>query len=231
MGSPLAAQKASYIVVPQLSLAWWQMNPHLNHLWATTCTRDPDWRPGEGAAMSQAQAVLKSMQKRVGDANVLDTVIPLYPRKKVLPICGDVVAGTVTVDDAATLRGATGIITVKGDALSTGFHLHDSFMHEILMTPVAEFRIDSLGELQRGDTTHAIAHGTIKLHGIVHPVDVPLKMWQTPDGLRVTGRWSMPAFDMVDVYHLSKYKLGLGVGAGIWKFLYMGIDVILKISD
>jgi hypothetical protein len=55
-----------------------------------------------------------------------------------------------------------------------------------------------------------------------------LRMWTTPDGLRVTGRFSIPAQDMVDVYHLSKYKLGLGVGAGIWKFLYMGLDVILK---
>jgi hypothetical protein len=230
--SPLAAQKASYVVVSQLSLAWWQMNPHLNHLWATTCTRDPDWRPGEGAGMSQAQAILKSMQKRVGDANVLDTIIPLYPRKKVLPICGDAVGGAITVEDAGTLSGAKGTMTVKLDALQTGFHLHDSFMHEILgvtkNSPPAEFRIDSLSGVQRGDTTRAIAHGTLQLHAAVRSFDVPLKMWQTPEGLRVTGRFSMPALDMVDVYHLSRFKLGLGVGAGIWKFLYMGFDVILK---
>ena len=30
------------------SLAWWQINPHLNHLWATTCPEEPSWRPGEG---------------------------------------------------------------------------------------------------------------------------------------------------------------------------------------
>ena len=34
--------------------------------------------------------------------------------------------------------------------------------------------------------------------------------------------------DLEEVYGMSHYKLGLGVGTGIWKLLHMGFDVVLS---
>jgi len=38
----------------------------------------------------------------------------------------------------------------------------------------------------------------------------------------------IPAEDMIEVYHMSKYSLGLGVGQTVWDELWLGIDVILR---
>src|SRR5882757_8516136 len=43
-----AQAETRWTVDPKASLAWWQVSPHLNHLWATTCPGEPSWRPGEG---------------------------------------------------------------------------------------------------------------------------------------------------------------------------------------
>jgi len=44
--APLAAQ-TRWVIDRKTSLAWWQMDPHYEHLWATTCPADPSWQPGE----------------------------------------------------------------------------------------------------------------------------------------------------------------------------------------
>ena len=41
-----ASQKG--MAVGAASLVWWQVDPHYNHLWSTTCPNDPSWQPGEG---------------------------------------------------------------------------------------------------------------------------------------------------------------------------------------
>src|SRR2546425_12029730 len=46
--------QARWVVEPTTSLAWWQMVPHLHHLWATTCPGEPSWRPGEGRSSGWA---------------------------------------------------------------------------------------------------------------------------------------------------------------------------------
>ena len=43
-----APAQTHWTIDPKTSIAWWQMSPHLNHLWATTCPADPSWQPGEG---------------------------------------------------------------------------------------------------------------------------------------------------------------------------------------
>jgi hypothetical protein len=232
-GGDALAQRASFTVDPPTSLAWWQINPHLQHLWATTCPGDPDWRPGDGVGLSEAQGLLKRMNKRVGSGNVLDTVIPLYPRKKVDSICQDAVTGQIAVDDMKTLHGTRGSIVVNLKELVLGKSMYDKYEQRVLDTeafPNAEFKIDSLQLVQPGDTTQAEAFGVLHLHGKTTPMAVPLRLWKESAGLRVTGKITIPAYDMIEVYGYSKYKLGLGVANMIWKYLNMGFDVILKPS-
>jgi hypothetical protein len=228
---PAAAQEQTYVVEPKVSLAWWQMNPHLSHLWATTCPRDPDWRPGEGVGLSEAQNLLKSAHKGKGYGNVLDTIIPLYPRKKVRPICEDAVQGQVAVSDLKTLRGAHGDIVVHLEDLIMGMKMYDSYQRSILQVgsfPNAEFHIDSIHVQQPGDTMQAMSYGTFKLHGVEQPATIPLRIWAEPAGMRVTGKFPIVAYDLIEKYGLSKYKLGMGVAQLIWRYVYLGVDLIMK---
>src|SRR5574341_1229773 len=81
--SRAASQEVRWTPDPKSSLAWWQVNPHLNHLWATTCPEEPSWRPGEGRSggWSISQALRPPKE---GYAAVSDTSrVPLYPRHKV----------------------------------------------------------------------------------------------------------------------------------------------------
>lgn len=225
------AQQTSFTVDPRTSLSWWQLNPHMMHLWGTTCPQDPSWRPGEGVSMSQAGAFLKALRARTGYSTTLDTVVPLYPRRTARPLCTEAVSGQVTVEDMRTLRGVKGTLEVDAADLFTGLDMRDKFLRDVLETtrhPSIRFTIDSLAAVQPGDTIKANAHGSFTLRGVSTPMIVPVLAWQEAGGLRVTGDFEMVATDMTDVYGISKYKLGLGVGQALWKFLHMGIDVVLK---
>src|SRR5438105_3072902 len=112
--APVALSGQQHLTVDQrTSLAWWQMNPHLNHLWATTCPEDPGYRPGEGVSVGDAGAFVKSLQTRFGFANIMDTIIPLYPRHSVRALCTPAVRGDVTVDDFAHPRQAKGTLAIN----------------------------------------------------------------------------------------------------------------------
>src|SRR6266853_2667034 len=75
-----AHAQVRWTIDPKTSIAWWQMSPNLNHLWATTCPGDPSWRPGEGRS-SGWNINPKLKLPRTGYANVDDTVhVPLFPR-------------------------------------------------------------------------------------------------------------------------------------------------------
>jgi hypothetical protein len=59
-------------------------------------------------------------------------------------------------------------------------------------------------------------------------MSAPLKAWQEAGGLRVVSIFQIDAHDMVETFKLSKWKLGLGVGTNLWKYLHMGVDVVLR---
>src|SRR6185503_20584350 len=99
-GQSVHAQQFKFKIDPPMGLAWWQVNPHLGHLWATTCPADPSWRPGEGRSVAWAQQFL-SMRSKTGYANVKDTIIPLYPRRRARSLCEPAVSGSVTLADTA----------------------------------------------------------------------------------------------------------------------------------
>ena len=228
---PLSANAQTHFRAnPRESLAWWQLNPHLNHLWATSCPEDPSWRPGEGVSMGQAAAYVRSLQKRFGYAAMLDTIIPLYPRRRVRAVCTEAVEADLVVGDTVRWQNVHGKIAIKTEKLLTGLRMRDEFAHGLLEAnryPDITFQIDSLVNVQPGDTIKAVAVGVLNVHGVNQPQRIPVKAFHEADGLRVQGQVKVPATDLTEVYGLSKLKLGLGVGLNLWKELHMGIDVVL----
>jgi hypothetical protein len=231
--APLAAQgggPARWEIERKTSLAWWQMDPHYEHLWATTCPADPSWQPGEGR--DPGQYTDYSWRPKTIAAGRSDSRIPLFPRFRVRPLCRDAVRGEITATDGAALRGVKGTITLIADSLFTGLEMRDKYARRAVLEtaryPEITFTIDSLVDLQRGDTTRATAVGTLTVHDIARAIRAPVLAWQETAGLRVQAQFSIPAASLTSEFHLSEWALGMGVGMRRWKTLHMGIDVILK---
>lgn len=235
---PLVAVGSAYAqtrwtVDPKASLAWWQVNPHLNHLWATTCPEEPSWRPGEGR--SAGWIVDRTLRPpKHGYAGVSDTtLVPLYPRSRVRSLCTEAVEGQVLLPDTVTWRGARGQVAVRADALITGHDTRDAFARRaVLQTerhPEIRFTVDSLVDLTRhADTLRATAVGVLSLHGVAKPVSAAVRAWPEAGGVRVLGKFRVPAASLVSEFGLSKIALGLGVITDIWKDLFMGVDLLLR---
>ena len=110
LGSALAQAQGPgrWTVDAKWSLAWWQVDPHLNHLWATTCPAEPSWQPGEGRSTGWSVRTGPDI-KTYSFAAVSDTIhVPLYPRRTARPICKEAVQGHLVVSDSVTGRGASG---------------------------------------------------------------------------------------------------------------------------
>jgi hypothetical protein len=232
MGRPATAQ-LKLTVDQRASLAWWQVNPHLNHLWATTCPEEPSWRPGEGRS---AGWVIGSTLKppKHGYAAVSDTtIVPVYPRKQVTRICSEAVQGEVTIADTSNWTGVQGEIVVSAEALITGEERRDSYTRQaILQTdryPDIRFTIDSVVDVTRdADTLRGRAFGVLYLHGVRKNMSGLVRGWPEAGGLRVLTRLRVPAKSLTEEFGLSRFALGLGVTTGIWYDLFMGIDIVLR---
>lgn len=236
--APARPAQAQYTlrVEPRLSLAWWQVNPHLNHLWATTCPAEPSWRPGEGKGIGWAQQFL-TMRSKTGYAAVKDTIIPLFPRRRARPLCDEAVSGTLTASDTMSWSGVQGKIVVEAAKLRTGTEMRDRYARQSILNtaayPTITFTIDSTSPLTpgRGNVMQGTVYGTFELHGVQRPISAPFKTWHETVGRRVTAQFMIPAQEMIDVYRMSKYSLGLGVGATVWEELWVGIDVVLNSTE
>jgi hypothetical protein len=226
---PVGAQTTRWVVDTALSLAWWQMSPHMNHLWATTCPGDPSWRPGEGRGVA---GVIPTLTLPTGYAAVHDTVAPLFPRKWVLPVCVSAVRGEIVTADTVRWEKTQGLIRVRADDLITGLDMRDHYARQAVMAtanyPDIRFSIDSLTDVRPGDTLRATVIGVFEFRGVRRQVAAPAKAWHEAGGFRVTARFTQPPRDLVTVYGVPQVALGLGVGGLVWKLMYMGIDVILK---
>ena len=217
-----------WTIDPKTSLAWWQVSPHLNHLWATTCPQEPSWRPGEGRSSGWKAEV----DVPGGTGNVDDTVdVPIHPRHKVRSVCRDAVAGAVHLPDSVRWRGARGQVTVRADALLMGEAMRDVMMHQVLETaqfPEIQFSLDSLVQVTRqADTLVASAVGTLTVHGRSMTIAAPLKAFPDGGGMRVLAKWRMPAWALNDLTPRLK-SLGLGVSTNIWHFFFMGADLVFR---
>jgi polyisoprenoid-binding protein YceI len=228
-----ASAQVRWTIDPKASLAWWQMDPHLNHLWATTCPQEPSWRPGEGRSAGwYIDAILHA--SKTGFANTSDTInVPLYPRHKVRSVCAEAVHGQVLAPESGSWRGARAQVTVQADALITGENMRDAFARkavlETMRYPEIQFTLDSVGAVtQHGDTLHATAYGRFALHGVTKPVSAAVRGWPEAGGMRMLAKFHVPAESLIDDYGMSSYALGLGVGTKIWYDLFMGVDLLLR---
>lgn len=233
IAAPGAASQGRWNIDQESSLAWWQVDPHLNHLWATTCPQDPSWRPGQDRTGGTDYDYALEAPK-AGFSNTVDTIpMPAFPRLgQAEPLCAEAVSGEVTVAEPATWGGVTGSIRVLSEALQTGSETRDQFMHRnVLQTNRyrhIEFAIDSVAPLQVGDTLRGMFHGTLRLLGIRRQFSGPVKAWMEGDNLRVQARLKMLARDLVKEYNVSEYTLGLAVSGGLWRWLFVGVDLLLR---
>jgi hypothetical protein len=223
------ARGVRWTVDPATSLAWWQIDPHYEHLWATTCPGDPSWQPGEGRTPGYYTDY--STRPKTLPSGRSDRRIPLFPRHRVRPVCKHAVRGGVTADDP-TGRGATGVIVVLADSLITGLDFRDEYAREAVLEtdryPELRFTIDSVVDIRPGDTLRAVAVGKFDAHGYTLPVRVPIEADREAAGLRVRGQFHIDAQLLVREFGMSKWALGMGVMFKRWKTLHMGVDLILR---
>lgn len=225
-----AQAQARWTVAPRLSLAWWQVVPHMGHLWATTCPQDLSWQPGEGRTPGWA---LGKGPPPTNMNNVIDTIhVPLYPRLEAKPICARALAGEFFMADRARWQGIRGQVTVRVGALVTGQRQRDEYARdEVLQArrfPEIRFTVDSVVvEAVNGDTLTGQALGTLVLHGVMQSVAADVRAWPDAGGVRVLATFRIPSSELSPVYRLSRLALGLGVGLKIWQWVYAGVDVVL----
>lgn len=215
---------------PKASLAWWQVNPHFGHLWATTCPDDPGWQPGEGRSPGYYIDYFRRHQTL--DSGRSEARIPLYPRKRVRYVCRSAVIGQIDVADATTWSLAGGRISVLADSLVTGLDMRDGYARKyVLQTrdhPAIRFTIDSLTvRTMAADTIRGNVVGTFELHGVRKVITAPVRAWPEGGGMRVQTQFHFPAKDLIHEYQMSKAALGMGVVMGQWKEVHMGVDLLL----
>jgi polyisoprenoid-binding protein YceI len=231
-----ASAQSRWTVDPKSSLVWYQMNPHLNHLWATTCPEEPSWRPGDGR--SSGWTVSQGFRAPKGGyqgSTTGDTArIPLYPRPKVRSVCNpQALRGSFVVGDTTTLRGVRGEVVVKADAIITASDDRDAYTRSaILQTtryPEIRFAIDSIVRVtRRADTLTGTAVGALTIREVTRPMTAGVKAYPVAGGIRVLAKFRTPAQDLVPEWGLSRFALGLGVGVRIWEDLYMGADLVVR---
>jgi hypothetical protein len=212
------------------SLAWWQIDPHYEHLWSTTCPADPSWQAGEGRDPGQ-YTDYRTRPKTIA-AGRSDSRIPLFPRYRVRPLCRQAVSGEITIDDTDRLRGVRGKIVIIADSLTTGLTMRDAYERRAVLEtgryPLITFTLDSLSGVQPGDTIRATAFGELTIHGVTELVRAPVTAVRDSAGLRVRTQLSFPANALTQVFLISKVALGMGVVMKRWKTVHMGIDIVLK---
>ena len=228
--APAHAQNV-WTVDRKASLAWYQVNPHFNQLWATTCPNEISWRPGEGRSPGWTINP-KLLAPKTGQANVEDTVhVPFYPRPTAQSVCRESVEGRVILPDTTSWRGVHGVVTVSADSLVTGENMRDIYARKLLRShqfPFIRFTIDSLVNVTRqADTLVAAAMGVLSVNGSDKPMTAAVRSWPEGGGLRVLAKLRVPAHVLWEDFGISKYAL-MGAGTGIWKDLFMGVDVVLR---
>ncbi len=172
------AQAQVHMVVDSKgSLAWWQIDPNMAHLWGTTCPQEPSWRAGEGRSggwtteeASNAKTLAHGFNQKSDTINV-----PLYPRRRIRYVCSEALQGQVTLPDTVKWRGAQGQVTVRVKDIVTGESMRDKYEQDAVLSvavyPDIKFTLDSIvNPSRKGDTTWAVGMGTWTLRGVTKPV-------------------------------------------------------------
>jgi polyisoprenoid-binding protein YceI len=228
-----AQAQARWVVDPKASLAWWQVDPNMAHLWATTCPQEPSWRPGEGRSGGwSSEGPMTARGQSFNTAS--DTIhVPLYPRRRVRFVCTEAIHGQLVLPDTVRWRGAHGQIVVNAKDVVTGENMRDVYAHNAVLGvhafPNIKFTLDSLVDAsRRGDTLRGTAVGTFELRGATKPVSAAFKAYPEAGGTRVLAKFGIPARSLMRDFAVPRQALGLGVVMDIWKTLFMGVDLLLR---
>jgi YceI-like domain len=234
-----AQQPQRLVVDSKWSLVWWQVDPHLNHLWATTCPAEPSWQPGEGRSSGWSVPSPADLETN-SFANVSDTIhVPLYPRITARPLCKDAVHGYVVVSDPANGGGARGEMVIQADSLVMGetrrMQYARRMVFETTTFPEIRFRLDSLVNVDRqADTLHGTAVGVLFMHGHEQTVSAAVTVYPDSEagGTRVFARIRADARPFVSEFWPGCTYRGcifsLGVRTNIWKHFFFGADLVLR---
>lgn len=230
-----AQAQTRWVIDSKGSLAWWQIDPNMNHLWGTTCPQEPSWRPGEGRSGGwSTEEAMNAKTLAHGFSDVSDTIhVPLYPRRRVRFVCTEAVQGQFVLPDTLQWRGAHGQLVINPKDLVTGETMRDNYeQNAVLSVSVYQdikFTLDSVVDMtRRGDTLRGRVVGTWQLRGVTKPISAPIKAYPEAGGTRVLAKFAIPVKDLVNDYGVWKRTLGLGVMMGIWKSLYMGVDLLVR---
>ena len=232
MVTTTARAQTRLTVDPKTSLVWWQVSPHLNHLWATTCPADPSWRPGENRSPGWRFSPRLKLPN-TGYANVDDTInVPLYPRDRVHAICTEAARGEVLLPDTVTWRGAHAEVFVQSEAIISGEAMRDVLMHQMLQSkqyPEMKFTLDSLvGTTTPEDVFNGLAYGTLTVTTRDKPIVATVRAFRDAGGLRVLAKWRFPAVVLITDLTPKLKHLGLGASTNLWHDFFMGVDFILR---
>jgi hypothetical protein len=229
-----APAQVRWVIDPKASLAWWQIDPNMAHLWGTSCPQEPSWRPGEGRSGGwTTEEAMNAKTLAHGFNQNSDTVhVPLYPRRRVRFVCSEAIQGQFVLPDTINWRGAHGQLTIDAKTLVTGEAMRDHYEQNAILGvsvyPDMKFALDSVVELRRGrDTLYGVAVGTWELRSVKKPLRANFKAFPEAGGIRLTAKFGIPVKELVDVYGVWKRNLGLGVMMGIWKTLFMGVDIFM----
>jgi polyisoprenoid-binding protein YceI len=230
--TPVGGQSGSWTVDPKASLAWWQIVPHMHHLFGTTCPEDPAWIPGWGRDGNSPWHVDATVLKVPA---VWDTVkMPLFPRGRVRPLCSEAITGEFEVPDTVTWRGIRGTMAIQANYVASGQGLRDRFMQRLLLEsstyPEIRFTLDSVVGVTRsakGDTLRGQAVGKLAVHGAEKQLTGSFRAWPEAGGLRVMTRFHFPAGSLTEEFGMSKGALALAL-SGIWRDVWEGADLVLR---
>ena len=230
-----AQAQVRWVIDPKGSLVWWQIDPNMAHLWGTTCPQEPSWRPGEGRSGGwTTEEAMNAKTLAHGFNTRSDTInVPLYPRRRVRFICAEAVQGQFSLPDTVRWQGAHGQLVVDPKQIVTGEAMRDHYeQNSILGVAVyrdIKYTLDSVVNLvRRGDTLRGTAVGTWELRSVTRPLSVPFRAYPEAGGMRVLAKFGIPVKSLVDDYGVWKRNLGLGVMMGIWKNLFMGVDLLVR---
>jgi polyisoprenoid-binding protein YceI len=231
---PVAQAQTRWVVDGKGSLAWWQVDPHMNHLWATTCPSEPTWKVGEGHSSGWTNHGAVTAEGTRGFANVSDTIhVPLYPRPRIRTLCEPAVKGYVVLPDTVGWRGAHGEIIVDATKIFTGERERDEYAQNAILGvhvyPDIKYKIDSLVNMSyRGDTLVGTAMGQWTFRGKTRPVNASVESYRVSSGTRVLAKFRIPVMDLIKEYGVSRRSVGLGIGLNIWKTLFVGVDLLMR---
>lgn len=224
MLGPVAHAQSSFTVNGRSSLAWWQVTQPKARMWGTTCPEDPSWQASESTSRPARPTLV--------GFDVPDSVHARHLARLSKNQCGEGVDGTIEVADTAGWRGAHGSIVLRADALVTGLEMRDVYARRaVLQTtkyPEIRFTIDSLTQVEGGETIRALAVGTFELRGRTQPMTVPIVASRQAGGLRVRAQFEIPVKALIETYGVPKTVMGLATHPAVWGGIRVGVDVVMS---